>query len=80
MKKVLKQIDENYPFVMPNWLLIVVAIIGTIVIVAIESMILFFKYFKATDKVRYFVTQLRARNKTPPLSYQPAAHIDQIEN
>ena len=43
VKKVFKQMDEKYPFVMPNWPLITILILGTIVIVIIVSTIWHFK-------------------------------------
>ena len=32
-EEMLKQIDENYPFVVSNWLFITKAVLGTIVLV-----------------------------------------------
>ena len=55
MKEGLKQIDENYSFVMPNWLLIIITAIGTIVLVIIVSTVWYFKCCKATGKVRHFL-------------------------
>ena len=43
VKKALKQIDTNYPFVMPIWLLTIITIIGTFVLVIVASMIWYFK-------------------------------------
>ena len=34
VKEVLKQIDEKYPFVMPNWILIIITVLGTILLVS----------------------------------------------
>ena len=39
VKKDLKQIDEKYAFVMLNWLLMIITILGTIVIVIIANTI-----------------------------------------
>ena len=50
VKRVLKQLDENYPFVIPNWLLIAITMLGMAVRLKIVSMIWFFKYCKATGK------------------------------
>ena len=66
VKKVLKQMDENYPFVMLNWLLLGITIPEAILIAIIVNLIWYFKYCKATGKVRHFLAQLRGNNKTPP--------------
>ena len=42
LEKVLKQIDENNPFVIPFWSLIIVTILGTLVIVIIVHTICYF--------------------------------------
>ena len=56
-----KHIDENYSFVIPNWLLIIITVLGTTVLVILVSVIWYIKYCKATDKVRYFLTYLRGK-------------------
>ena len=41
---------------MPNWLVIIITILETIMVIMVVSMILYSKYCRATDKVRYFLT------------------------
>ena len=40
MEEVLKQIDENHPIVIPNWLLIIIRVIGNIVLAIIVVYVL----------------------------------------
>ena len=56
MNKVLQEIDEAYPFVMSNCLLIIISVLASTVIIIILRMICYFKYCKATDMVRHFLT------------------------
>ena len=65
VEKVLKQMDENYPLVIPNWLLIIIAGLGTTVLIIIVSTVGNFKYCKATGMVKHFLTRFRWKNKTP---------------
>ena len=59
LNEVFKQKDKNHPFVIPNWLLIIIRVLGTIVLLIIASMIWYFRYCKAIGKVRHFLKQLR---------------------
>ena len=56
MKKVMKQIDEKYTFIMPYWLLIIIKILGTTEAIIIVSIIWYLKYCKASGKVRHPLT------------------------
>ena len=59
--EMLKQIDENYPFVMPNLLLIIITVPWTIVLVILVSMIQYSKYCKVTGRVRHLLAWLRGK-------------------
>ena len=53
---------------MVNWLLIIITVLGTIVLVILVSTIWYFKYCKATCKVRHF----------PPYSEQNITPLYQV--
>ena len=46
VKIMLRQMDANYPFVMPNWLLVIMTVLGTTVLVKIVCMIWYFNIVK----------------------------------
>ena len=54
VKKVSKQMDKNYPFLIPNGLLIIIAVIGTTVIVIRVGMIWSIEYCKSYRKGKIF--------------------------
>ena len=55
---------ENYPFVIPNYLVIIIRILGTAIVIIVVSMTWYIKFRKAPE-VRHFLTQLRRNSKTP---------------
>ena len=63
-KESFETIDENYPVVMQNWLIIIMAMLWTVIIIVVST-IWYFEYCKATDKKGLIVTQLRGNSKTP---------------
>ena len=59
---------------MPNRVLIIITVVGTIVLVILVSTIWYLKYYKARGKVRHFLAKLRGKNDTPsPATYQQQA-------
>ena len=74
VNKVLHKIDETYPFSMSNWLLFVIITLGTTVAVILVGMIWYFKYGKATGKVRHFLTSCNKKSKVHP------AAVNQLQN
>ena len=65
-KNILKKNYKKYPFIMPNSLSIVIKVPGTIVRIMIVNVIGYFKYCKATGKVKEFSCMIHRENKTPP--------------
>ena len=56
MNKNLQEINEQYSFVMPKWLLIIITVLGTIITTIIVNMIWYLKYCKGRSKVRHFLS------------------------
>ena len=64
VNKELHEIDETYPFSMPNWLLIMITIWVTIFVVMLVCMIWYLKYGKVTGKVSHFLTSCNSKKQS----------------
>ena len=65
LQKGLWEIDENYPFSMPNLLIIIITILRTVFVIMLGEMIWYLKYDTAPGKVRHLLTIYSKKSKVP---------------
>ena len=74
--EVLQKLDENYPFVISNWLIIIITVFGTLFEIIICGTIHYIKYRAATGKVRHFLTLCNKKDEYPASPVSKLALVD----